>query len=788
MKAAKRQSRLKGIEKEYSLFMQAPMVIALVKGEDNILELANAEALKLWGKTPDVQGKPLAVAIPEVQGQGIIELLNRVRQTGEPYIAKEEPMFSMAGGKKQLHYHDRVYQPYYEDGEATPSGVLTISHDVTELVQARQKVEESEVKYRTLFDSMDQGFCIIEMIFDGHNKPVDYRFLETNPVFEKQSGLSHAVGKTVRDLVPGLESHWFEMYGQVALTGEAIRFTEGSAAMARWFDVYAFRIGGPGSLKVALLFTDITQRRIAEEKMRQSEQIFRNLVLQAPVAMAVNRGEDLVFDVVNQKMLQLIGRTEEIVGKPLLQAMPELEGKPIIDILNDLLRTGRPFYGNEQLVPLMKDDRWEDRYFNFVYTPLIEGGKVTGVMNVATEVTEQVEARKKIEEGNEELQLAIEIADLGSFRLDVLTNQATNSDKVNEWFGYEVQGYSMQDGFRQIHDDDRDRVLQVIQDSLQSETASRHDITYRVIHPRTGILRHLRSVGKALFNEEGKPYLIVGIIQDITQQVIYQQQMEEGEATLQQKVLERTIELEKRNRELEQFTHVSHHDLQEPLRKILMFTDMVKPEAKEKLSEASQMRLKKVSDAAARMSAALRDVLDYASLNRVEQLAEVDLDETLAAVLADLELVVSEKKASILSDALPSLQAVPGQMHQVMYNLVNNALKFSKPGVPPVIHIRCKDLDAEARSVHPELDPRQHYYHITVQDNGIGFPPGTAEKIFVMFQRLHSKDAYAGTGIGLALCKKAVENHRGKIWAEGQPDNGATFHLILPGLTNQPGD
>jgi PAS domain-containing protein len=124
---------------------------------------------------------------------------------------------------------------------------------------------------KVLFNSIDQGFCLIEMLFDENNKPIDYRFLEVNPTFSQQTGLKEAKGKTAEEMVPDLEIHWFEIYGKVALTGEPIRFVEGSQAMSRWFDVYAFRIGGAESRKVAILFTNISQRKKAEEALKESE-------------------------------------------------------------------------------------------------------------------------------------------------------------------------------------------------------------------------------------------------------------------------------------------------------------------------------------------------------------------------------------------------------------------------------------------------------------------------------------------------------------------------------------
>ncbi len=142
--------------------------------------------------------------------------------------------------------------------------------EISERLKAQQTIRESEERYRTLFNSMDEGYCIVEMIYDEHEKPVDYRFLEVNPSFEKQSGLSSAIGKRMRDLVPEYEAYWFETYGRVALTGEAVRFENEAKTMGRWFDVYACRIGEPESRKVAILFNNTTTRKEAEEQIKNS--------------------------------------------------------------------------------------------------------------------------------------------------------------------------------------------------------------------------------------------------------------------------------------------------------------------------------------------------------------------------------------------------------------------------------------------------------------------------------------------------------------------------------------
>ncbi|MDQ3847038.1 MAG: PAS domain-containing protein, partial [Bacteroidota bacterium] len=645
--AEHREEKIKDLEKSYHLFMQAPVTIGIVKGDDYVIELANDNLLQVWGRTADVIGKPLLQAIPELQGQGYIELLNQVRETGTPYYAFERPITLVRNGKKEVLYFDFVYKPYYEQGNDKAIGVFAVGHDVTVLVQARQK--------------------------------------------------------------------------------------------------------------------------------------FKNVIEQAKDPILILKGEDMVLEVANEALFKIWNVSASSIGKTFLEILPEMRGQGFLELLQQVYRTGEPFQGYE--VPaVFEEANGEKRtvYFNFTYQPYREvDGSISGVLVLATDVSEQVAAKRKVEESSQELQLAVEIADLGTFQIDWLRQTGSFTNQIRDWFGFTQGQMDMNTIISAIHPEDQHRVIQALEWSTVSDENSHHDMIYRVQNRFTGKEYHLRSIGKALFKSEGKAYQIIGVIQDITAQVLHQKKLEESEEELQKRVLERTLELEMRNRELEQFTHVSHHDLQEPLRKIMMFTNMVQSEGAGKLSEASQMRLEKVADAASRMSAALRDILNYASLNK-EGFMEVGLDEVLAAVQTDLELVIAEKKARITYDALPTVKAVPQQMHQLFYNLISNALKFSKPGASSLIHIACRSLSNEETAAHPDLDQQKRFYEILVHDNGIGFNQEAADKIFGMFQRLHSKQTYAGTGIGLALCKKVMMNHGGKIWANSLEGEGATFHVLLP--------
>lgn len=240
-------------------------------------------------------------------------------------------------------------------------------------------------------------------------------------------------------------------------------------------------------------------------------------------------------------------------------------------------------------------------------------------------------------------------------------------------------------------------------------------------------------------------------------------------------------ELRRTNEQLDQFVRVASHDLQEPLRKILTFSNLLKKREEASLSQYVLTFLDKIERSGERMAALIKDLLDYSRLANPGELYEViDLNETIGTILPDFELVIERTKARIKIGKLPQICAVPLQINQLFYNLIGNALKFSLKDVPPDIQISSRKWTNEKMEEHPSLNPDLQYVEIIVKDKGIGFDPTYEEKIFTIFQRLNQRDDYEGTGIGLAMVKQIAENHSGKVFAKSPSGRGAEFHVVLP--------
>jgi PAS domain S-box-containing protein len=249
------------------MFAQAPGFMALLRGPEHQFELANQSYMKLIGHRA-VLGRTVAEALPDAAAQGYVALLDQVFQSGEAHAATgaRYAVQTGPGAPADERYLDFVLQPIRDEaGQVT--GVFVEGTDVTTRKAGEVALAESEARYRTLFETVETGFCIIELCFDAHDRAVDYRIVEANPAFERLTGQYGVTGRWISDFAPGLERHWFDTYGAVALTGEPKRFENAARPFGRWYDVQALRIGDPAARRVAVLFNDISERRRAEEAL-----------------------------------------------------------------------------------------------------------------------------------------------------------------------------------------------------------------------------------------------------------------------------------------------------------------------------------------------------------------------------------------------------------------------------------------------------------------------------------------------------------------------------------------
>ncbi|MGB8193765.1 MAG: response regulator [Chitinophagaceae bacterium] len=264
---------------------------------------------------------------------------------------------------------------------------------------------------------------------------------------------------------------------------------------------------------------------------------------------------------------------------------------------------------------------------------------------------------------------------------------------------------------------------------------------------------------------------------------LMQTALQDANEFLEGKVKERTKELQQTNEELEasnielqQYASLASHDLQEPLRKILIFSKLVQQKFLAEMPEADQY-MNKIINSSERMRDLINDLLDYSKLSVNSHFIPCNLNAVLKDTMTDLEIAIGEKNAQIVVENLPGIEVIPGQIRQLFQNIISNGLKFSREGVDPVIKIWSEHADA--KTISGKAVEKGQYVRLFIQDNGIGFNEMYLSKIFTIFQRLHGKE-YEGTGIGLAIVKKIVDKHNGLLSARSKEGEGTTFIIVLP--------
>jgi len=332
-----------------------------------------------------------------------------------------------------------------------------------------------------------------------------------------------------------------------------------------------------------------------------------------------------------------------------------------------------------------------------------------------------------------------------------------------EWLNDPVRWY------RQVHPDDRGRWNVEASEMFLSGKPLRS--VYRVL-ARDGKVVSFHCEAKMVRHDDGQPWFIHGVAFDITELKTAEEKLKKAHDELELRVRERTAELArandhlaKSNAELEQFAYVASHDLQEPLRMITSFTQLLVKRYRGQFDVDADEFIDYIADGAKRMSSLINDLLEYSRVGtRGRALVPTDCSAVFEVARNNLRVAIEESEATITSDPLPTVMGDETQLVQLFQNLLGNAIKFR--GDRPV-------------KVHVSVEQQQRNWLFRVSDNGIGIEPQYAERVFVIFQRLHNRATYPGTGIGLAICKKIVERHGGRIWVESQPGAGATFCFLL---------
>ncbi|NBC18759.1 MAG: PAS domain S-box protein [Bacteroidetes bacterium] len=515
---------------------------------------------------------------------------------------------------------------------------------------------------------------------------------------------------------------------------------------------------------------DITELKAAQADVQTSKDLLASVLsssldgIYAFEAVRDAAGElvDFTWILVNERAEELMGRSADaLLGARLLEQMPGARDSGLFDAYVEVVETGTPFE-HESYFNYDGRDGW------FRVTAVRRGD---GLAVTFRDITKRKRAEEALRRSEAFLRMAQQIGHIGSWEWDLRTGLFTWSDEMHHIFGLDEDAFDgqLETILAAVHPDDRERVREAMQQAREEPCAPA--LEYRVVWP-DGSIRVVASDGTVIGQEQGAATRLVGTAQDITERFRDKQRIERANAALEQ-----------RNRELQDFAYVASHDLQEPLRKVRAFADLFEEDYADKVDAMGEHYLDRIRDAAERMSTLITDLLAFSRIaTRAHPFQEVDLNQIAAEVISDLEVRISEVEGSIEVGELPAIEADPTQMRQLLQNLIGNAFKFRRPGVRPVV-----EVDAE-RVRGADVLGGDAGYRIMVRDNGIGFDNKFLDRIFTPFQRLHGRDEYEGTGMGLAICRRIVERHHGHITARSTPEAGATFVVTLPVRQPSPQD
>lgn len=589
----------------------------------------------------------------------------------------------------------------------------------------------------SILENLREGFAIGEPIFDEHSNPVDFRFLEINQEFVNQSGLSREIiNQPISQVLPDLESFWTETYCKVALTGKSVRFEHYNRDTERHYEVSCFC---PQRGQFAILFRNITEQVKIEAEVRS-------------IALFPEENPSPVFRINQSGILTFANRaSDNLLGKwktSIESKVPEFVLEEVSTALNqNAIREMQTSFG--------------EHIFSFMLVPIIERGYVNFY---GRDITEQKRAEKELILSEERLRHAQEIAHLGSWALNLNDNQLIWSDEVYRIFGLQPQEIepSYQLFLDLIHPEDRNAVDEVYTTSLQ-EGLCRYEIEHRIVRKSTGAIRYVHEKCEHFRDENGQAYQSVGMVHDITEMKIREAEIQR----LNKDLNSRANELEDANRELEAFNFSVAHDLRKPLTLISNYSQVINSVIGQDLDETCSGYLQEIIDGTLQMGGMIDALLNFSRLSHAAiEPIHVELSELAETTAAELQLAEPQRNVVIRIDPGIAVRGDRQLLQVVMNNLLGNAWKYTHASEMPKIHFGTTLISDEVV-----------YF---VRDNGCGFDMSKAEELFIPFRRVGRSENVNGFGVGLATVDRIIRRHGGRIWAESEPNQGATFFFSLP--------
>jgi PAS domain S-box-containing protein len=628
-----------------------------------------------------------------------------------------------------------------KDPDGRIAGAVLIFRDITErrsIERRRKEAEEqlarSQEEFRNLVESISDGFVALDR---------EWRYTYVNAEAARQARMSREdmIGHCLWDLFPrtvGTELYR-ELHRSVA---EQTPVTCEAGYPPQTLRIRAY----PSAEGISLYVVDIS----AEKEAAAVTARLASIVESSGDAI-ISKNLDGIVTTWNKGAERIFGYTEaEMTGQPIAKLAPPDRVGEITKIL-ERIRCGERVETLET-VRLTKGGRLVD--ISLTVSPIYDaGGRIVGASKIARDITEHKTADRALRNSEARLGMALDVGAMGVWEWDIPERKMTWSPQLEAIHGLQPGSFAgtLEDVDSDMHPGDRGRVRQEIRRAFDTRTDYKAE--YRIILPN-GNVAWLEARGRVLLDGAGEPSKMVGVCMNITTR-----KRAEEELLLQADRLARS------NADLQSFAYAASHDLQEPLRNISTFAELLGRRYKGRLDPEADEIISLMADSAVRMGGLIEDLLGYARLISAENppFTDVPLNEAVRWALRNLQTAIAQSGARVEAGALPAIRGDKLQLSQLFQNLIGNAIKYRGPE-PPLIRVAAEQSGGE--------------WVFSVSDNGVGIDPAYHDKIFGIFRRLHGSE-YPGTGIGLAICKRIVEKHGGRIWVQSDAGKGATFRFSM---------
>jgi PAS domain S-box-containing protein len=707
-----------------------------------------------------------------------IEWVSSIYKNSTSGIIKGNPFkFSFIGNKEFVYAYNPVFN---EDNNI--AGMYVCLNEVSE--KTNSETEENAVRLRMAIQSINLGTwdynpLTDELIWSDEcraifafpsDKKVDFEVFSNHIYPDDKDFVLSEINKAMQP----------ESVGKYDIIYRILRYDDRNV---RWIKATGKVFFKENKVERFIgTVIDITEQKDITRRLEESERKFK-MVADTTPAMIWTSNIHRSYDFLNKGWLDYTGRSiEEELDKGWTENIHPEDLDRCMDIYNNAFDHQKKYSMEYRLRRFDGKYRWIADEGTPRYS---SEGEFLGFIGACVDIQERKMAREELErkvlertselnKRNIELQLQKEFVDtILESSVDViavldtelkyvaLNRSACEMYKVTK---EDLIGKKMLDVYPGIKDSG---MYADLQQALTGKTI--HNPKYR----STVLEKHFENFYIPLKNRNDTVYGVLLVSHDNTAIVETTIQLEQANRILEEK----NLALERTNKELESFSYVASHDLQEPLRKIRTFAELIQKDLQnEKLVKKY---FSKIEVSAQRMSDLIKAVLNYSRLSKTEDLyADTDLNHILKNVRSDFELLIQEKGAVIKSEKLPAIKGIPLQLNQLFSNLIGNSIKFTEN--KPKITISARIIDGNNMPLHPDIQPEKKYAQLIFKDNGIGFEQRYSDQIFTIFKRLHNTESYTGTGIGLALCKKIVENHRGFIAVRSEPGKGSEFCIYLP--------